>query len=584
MDSRAVALVLDEIATLLDAGDTNRFRARAFRTAARAVEQLGGDLRSHVADGSLREVAGIGPATARVIEELVVTGEAGYHAELRERSPSGLRDLLRVPGLGPKKAAQLHTELGIADLDALEEAARAGRIAEVRGFGEQTQQRVLQGIGFARGAVGRRRFDQAEPAARRLSAYLAALPGIAAVHAAGELRRRLEVVDGIVLLVAVPAGAEPARVLAAVRATPGVSWTDADAARARGRLGDGFGVEVRLAAGSAVGAALLLATGSAAHIDALRRVAAARGCELESTGLRRHGVAVPTADEESVYRELGMQHVPPELRETGAEGEVAARGELPDLLVLDDLRGCFHCHTTYSDGTASVAGMAEAALALGWRYLGITDHSRNAGYAGGLSPARLARQHREIDAWNARRGGELRVFKGVEADILEDGQLDYAAQGDGAVLDACDFVIGSVHSRFRMGREPMTRRMERAAADPRLTMLGHATGRLLLARDGYDVDIDAVIAAAAGSGAVIEINSDPRRLDLSWRHWPRARELGVRAAVNPDAHSPAGLHNVGYGVHVARKAWLSRNDVVNAWPVEDIAEFLQARRRGAEAG
>jgi DNA polymerase (family 10) len=273
-----------------------------------------------------------------------------------------------------------------------------------------------------------------------------------------------------------------------------------------------------------------------------------------------------------------MQYVPPELRESGAEVARAADGSLPRLVELADLRGCFHCHTTYSDGKGTVAEMAEGALALGWRYLGIADHSQIAGYAGGLSPAAIARQQRDIDAWNRRRGAELKLFKGVEADILGDGSLDYSAQP--GVLESFDFVIGSVHSLFRMDRATMTRRMVRAVSDPRISMLGHARGRLLLIRDGYDVDIDAVIDAAARAGAAIEINADPHRLDMSWQHWPHALARGVRTAINPDAHSVNGLRAVRFGIGIARKAWLTTADVINAWPLDDVEAWLEERRRG----
>jgi DNA polymerase (family X) len=573
MDRHAVALVLEEIASLLDAAGENRFKARAFRTAARAVDKLEADLRSLVATGALRDVRGLGPATSRVVEELVVTGESPYYDELRQSAPSGIRELLRVPGLGPGRIARLHEELGITDLDSLEAAARAGRIATLRGFGARTEQQVLHGIPFARAAGGRRRFHHAEEAALRLASYIAALDGVHSATVAGALRRCLEVVDGIVL---VAATAEPHRLLAALRRTPGVRWEEDEAGAARGRLSDGLPVELRLAHPDVAGAALVMATGSSRHLAALGAVAARRGLTIAADGVRAvDGDLRPAAAEEELYEALGLQFVPPELREDGSEVDLAERGALPRLVQRSDLRGCFHCHTTYSDGKATVAEMAEGALALGWRYLGIADHSRSAGYAGGLEPRRLQAQRAEIDRWNRSRGDELYLLAGIEADILADGQLDYAAQGDDHVLSDLDYVVGSVHSRFRMPRDAMTARMCRAVADPRLSILGHATGRLLLSRDGYDVDIDAVIRAAAGAGAIIEINADPHRLDLSWQHWALARELGVRAAINPDAHSVGGMQNVRFGINMARKAGLTAADVVNTWPLEPLLELLR---------
>jgi DNA polymerase (family 10) len=568
-------MVLEEIATLLEVSGDNRFKARAFRTAARALEKTGIEPAAHMASGSLRAVAGIGPATARVIEELIVTGESRYHLDLRERAPSGMRELLRVPGLGPSKIARLHDELKIADLDALEDAARSGRIAGVRGFGERTQQRILNGIPFARGLAGRRRYHQAEEAALRLAGYLDAQHGVEQVLVAGDLRRGLEIVDGVALVTVVNGAA--GTVADRIRAASGLVWHGGDDHIVRGRFSDGLAVAVCLTARADFGAALLHMTGSAGHLARLEQVAAERGLELTARGLRDGDALLDASDEHGLYAALGLQFVPPELRETGAEVAIAREQALPRLVELSDLRGCFHCHTTHSDGKASVAEMAEGALAQGWRYLGIADHSQNAGYAGGLSLAQITRQQREIDMWNLRRSAELMVFKGVEADILADGRLDYS--DNAGVLESFDYVIGSVHSLFRMERAAMTKRITRAVRDPRLTMLGHARGRLLLIRDGYDVDLDAVIESAGAAGAAIEINADPHRLDMSWQHWPKARSLGVRTAINPDAHSVNGLRAVRYGVNIARKAWLTPADVINAWPVEDVVEYFAARKR-----
>ncbi|MGH7463819.1 MAG: DNA polymerase/3'-5' exonuclease PolX, partial [Longimicrobiales bacterium] len=457
----------------------------------------------------------------------------------------------------------------------LEAAAHSGRIAGVRGFGERTQQRILEGMTFARGLAGRRPYHQAEEAALRLAGFLDALDEVERTFIAGELRRGHEIVDAIAL-VTVVSGA-PGRVARRIRTTSGLTWLEGDDRLVRGRFGDGLGVQVCLATRADLGAALLHMTGSGAHIEALARVASERGLVLTPTGLRDGDTILRAADEDALYDALELQTVPPELRETGAEVTLARDRRLPRLVELADLRGCFHCHTTHSDGKAGVAEMAEGAIALGWRYLGIADHSQNAGYAGGLSPAQITRQQREIDAWNRRRGGELRLFKGIEADILADGRLDYS--DNPGVLESFDYVIGSVHSLFRMERAAMTQRMSRAVSDPRLTMLGHARGRLLLIRDGYAVDIEAVIESAAAAGAAIEINADPYRLDMSWQHWPEARARGVRTAINPDAHSVNGMRAVRFGVNIARKAWLTTTDVINAWPLEDVEEYLDARKR-----
>jgi DNA polymerase (family X) len=578
MDRHAVALVLQEIAALLQGDPGNRFRARAFQSAARAVEKLDEPLPKLVATGALPTVPGIGPATARVIEELVVTGESSYHSALADRGPATMQHLLRVPGLGAQRIQQLHEALGIADLDALEAAARTGAIARLRGFGEKTQQGILEGIPFARSVAGRRTYAHAAEAAHRLAAVIHAMPGVVRVSIAGALRRRVEVVDRIIL-VAATADA-PDALVAAMAEGPGLTWTAAGPGVAAAQLADGVPLELRCVAADAYGAALCLATGSEGHLAALGGQLAGAGLRLEAAGLREGDVLRATPEEADVYAAAGMELIPPELREDGREVAAALAGTLPRLVELEELRGCFHCHTTYSDGAATLEEMAEGALAMGWRYLGIADHSRSAGYAGGLTAARVRQQRREIEEWNRRRGDELHLFHGIEADVLQDGALDFAAQGEGAVLDGLDYVVGSVHSRFRQDRSAMTARLVAAVSDPRLTFLGHATGRLLLVREGYDVDLEAVIRRAAERGAAIEINADPRRLDMSWEHWALARELGVKTAINPDAHSVQGMGNVAFGINVARKAWLTAPEVLNTWELGEVQEYLRERRRG----
>ncbi|MFW6078268.1 MAG: PHP domain-containing protein, partial [Gemmatimonadota bacterium] len=349
---------------------------------------------------------------------------------------------------------------------------------------------------------------------------------------------------------------------------------------ARARLTDGVEVRVRCAPADAFAAAWVHATGSEAHVERLAARAASRGLRLNEYGLWRGEERVAVADEAALYDALGLGYIEPELREGDGEVEAAAgEGELPGLVDLDDLRGCFHCHTTYSDGHATVREMAEAAAERGWRYLGLADHSQAAAYAGGLSPEGIERQHEEIDAWNAERGDELWLFKGIEADILPDGRLDYDDLGD-AVLGRFDYVVGSIHSSFGLSEAEQTKRVLRAMENPHLTFLGHPTGRILLSREGYAIDLDAVIEAAAERGVGIEINANPRRLDLDWRRWRRARALGVRTAINPDAHSVDGLDHVRWGVGVARKGWLGPDDVVNAWDLDAVRRHLAEARTG----
>jgi DNA polymerase (family 10) len=576
MDRFAAALVLEEIGSLLELAGENPFKAKAFQAAARALEKTGEDAERLAREGGLERLSGFGPATARVVRELLQAGRSSYYDELRQRTPSGLRELLAVPGLGARKIRQLHEALGIESLADLEAAVRAGRVAAVRGFGQRTQERIAKGLVFARGSTGRRRLAQVLESGGRVLGHVRSLPQVVAAELAGELRRRLEIVT-VVDIVTAAADADCAAVLAAFRALPGTRRMELEAAdEACVQLADGLLWRLACVPHAQYACRLLCATGSDAHLEALQQRAARLGLSLSATGLRRGTRLLDTPDEALIYGELELAWVPPELRENGAEVELAAAHALPELVSEADLRGSFHCHTTASDGTATVSEMAGAALARGWRYLGIADHSPAAFYAGGLSPADIERQHAEIDAWNAERGRQLWLFKGVEADILADGTIDLAESG---LLPRFDYVVASVHSQFRMARAQMTARVLRALDNPHVTMLGHPTGRLLLQREGYALDLGAVIERAASRGVLLEINADPHRLDLDWRHWPAARAAGVRAAINPDAHSTHGLDVVEYGVYMARKGGLSAADVLNTHSLAAVKRHFEARHR-----
>ena len=567
MDKHAIALVLDEIGTLLDLHGENSFKARAFQAAARAVERSEVDVNDLAAAGELEQIAGIGPATARVIRELIETGTAKFYLDLRARTPNGFYELLAVPKLGAKRIRILHEKLGVESVADLERAARDGKIAQVPGFGGRTQEILLEGINYVRGTLGRRRLAEALDVGPRLQGFVASLPGVIEAELAGELRRRKETVDGIDIVASIDPDKRDAA-LQLFSELPGVM----EAGRhgrdgAFARLSDGFQLRLRCVPPAEYAAALVQQTGSEAHVDALQACAMVHGKMLSKMGART---------ESDLYERLGLQFVPPELRESGDEVQIASMQRLPELVELDDLRGCFHCHTVYSDGRHTVAEMAEAARQRKWRYLGIADHSKNAGYAGGLNAEQIARQHDEIDEWNAAHGSKVWVFKGIEADILTDGRLDY--EDEPAVLESFDFVVGSVHSSFGLGIEAMTARLIRAMQNPALTFLGHATGRLLLSRAGYRIDIDTVFAAAREFGVAVEINADPHRLDLGWEHWRRGKELGVRTAINPDAHSTRSLGVVEYGVCMARKGWLEKSDVVNTWTLPQVRKYLRQRK------
>jgi DNA polymerase (family X) len=581
MNAGQAAAVLAEIGVLLEVVGGNPFRAKAFAAAARSLEGSAADLGALAREGALTSLPGVGEGIAGVLDELVRTGVSSLHEGLRADTPPGLYDLMRVKGLGSKRIRTLYAQAGIDDLEKLEAAAASGRLAALPGFGAKTAAAVLESVAFARAARGRRRYHEAVEIAARLLEWLEARPEVVEASSAGGLRRRLEVVDSIDL---VAASRTPAGVLEAFRAAYGGTRQDVeDGGRVEARFADGMGVRLTCVTPPRVAATLVHETGSEAHLRDLAAHAEASGLAYGPDGVRRDGRRVRTKDEAALYRALGLAWIPPELREGWGEVAAAADGALPELVTVDDLRGVFHCHTTYSDGRASVAEMAEGARARGWAYLGIADHSQAAGYAGGLSPSRVRAQHREVDSWNRDADGagerRFRIFKGIESDVLADGRLDY----DDALLARFDYVVGSVHSGMRMTEEEMTARVLRAVRNPRLTILGHATGRLLLRRRGYAVDIDAVLDAAAEHGVVVEINADPHRLDVDWRTARAAARRGVMIAINPDAHSVGALGVVAYGVNVARKAWLTAADVLNTRSLDQVETFLAERKQKGAA-
>jgi DNA polymerase (family 10) len=572
VDRRTVAQVLEQIAAFLELKGENPFRIRAFHTAARAINGLAVEVGQALEDGTLAATKGVGPATLQIVEELVDTGRTTLLEELREQVPPGLVEMLQISGLGVAKIRQIHESLGIDSLPELEAAAQDGRLARLPRFGEKTAQNILKGIAFLRQASGLRLSHHALEEAQGLRDALARLPGVQHAVVAGEVRRRLEVVREIVLVLV--ADAAPADVFARLSQLPGVSeFAGKDERRVTLRFAGGTTAQVIVTTPVNAGAVLVQATGSEDHLQQLAARAREQGCSLDGAALWRGSAFVPTPDEEAVYGALGLPVIPPELREGRGEIALAAAGRLPRLLERADLQGFLHCHTSYSDGTNTVRQLAEACRDAGYRYVGITDHSQAAAYAGGLSADDVQRQCDEIDQVNARLDG-IRVLKGIEADILQDGALDYPAD----VLDRLDFVIGSIHSRFNLTREEMTARVLAAMDDPHLTILGHPTGRLLLSRDPYGLDLDAVIEKAARVRCAIEINADPHRLDLDWRVLPQAKAAGVAISIGADAHNLAGIANVDFGVGVARKGGLGPDDILNARSAEEFVAFARRRR------
>jgi DNA polymerase (family 10) len=574
VDPRTVSHALSTIADYLELKGENRFKSAAYRNASRAVLSVQtDDLGPALERGELAKLKGIGPATLSTIRELVENGESRYLEQLRSETPEGLLEMLRVPGLGTAKIQKIHEGLGVSSLAELEAAASDGRLAKLPRFGAGTAAKILKGIAYLRENSAYMLYPRALVESEHVLAAVRAHPDVERAMLAGSLRRRNEIVRDIDVVAA--CSPAPERVAAEFAALPGVR--DAEI-RGEGaavvHFVDGTILDLHCVAPDRFGVALWRATGSAAHERDVMARAAERGLAIEGDELRSaKGARVPIADEHALFAALGLDYIEPEMREGRGEVAAAAAHELPKLIESGDIRGVLHCHSDYSDGKATIAEMAQAARALGWTYIGISDHSVSAFYAGGLKPEAVLAQHAEIDRLNSSNPGIL-VLKGVEADILADGRVDY----DPDLLDRFDYVIASVHSRFSMDRETMTARVLRALNDPHVTILGHPTGRLLLSREAYAIDMEAVIEKAAKNGVALEINADPHRLDLDWRHCQLAKSLGCAFEIGPDAHSTRGLANMEFGVGIARKGWLEASDVINALSAEKIVERLHRRR------
>jgi DNA polymerase (family X) len=573
VDSRTASHVLNQIGSLLDLSGAPRFNARAYKNAARAILELGADdLAPLLKSGELKNTPGVGPATLAVVKELIETGESSYLQRLSEGTPRGLIQMARVPGLGMAKVSLIHRELGVENLDELEQAARDGRLAKLPRFGPKTAERVLAGIAFARDSGRQSLYHRGLMQAVILRDAVARHPDISEVIIAGAVRRHNETV-GDIEIVAI-CTADPEEVARSFADAPGVKEAVENGPTVSIRYVDDTRVDLWCTRPENAAVTLWRATGSAEHIVELTTFAEARGFTLEGAQLyKANRKPLKLRNEEEFFAALGLAAIPPELREAMGEIEAAATHSLPDLLVSEDIQGALHCHSTWSDGGATIEEMAQAARTRGWKYIGITDHSQAAFYAGGMKRDKVLRQHDEIDELNSRTKG-FRILKGIECDILPEGRLDY----DDATLDLFDYVVGSVHSQFKMDRQAMTGRILSVMDDPRLTILGHATGRLLLSRQGYDLDIEAVIEKAVETGTVLELNCDPHRMDLDWRHVRTARDRGVMIEIGPDAHSEAGLDNVEMGVGMARKAWVTRDDVLNAKSAKEVLAVARAKR------
>ena len=579
MENIQIARLLDETAALLEIDAADPFRIRSYRRAAEAVEQQTTQLAGLVAADpkQLLAIPGIGKGMAANICELVATGTMPVRAELLTKYKPTMLDLLRLPGMGPKTVALVWSALGVCDMDALEAAAREGKLAGLPRMGEKFATKLLKGIEDYRRNSGRFRIDRAGEEAERISALIRAFPGIDEITPAGSLRRGRETVGDLDLLVTGPA-CEPEVVAAAVDHVASLPLIDKLLARGQNKvsftLRDNLQVDVRLLPRASYGAALQYFTGSKMHNVALRQRAIKRGLTLSEYALLRleDNTIVAAASEEEIYRALELDYIAPELRENGGEIEAAAAsfshaatGVLPKLIALEDIRGDLHMHTDASDGRDTIRQMAEAAMARGLKYIAITDHSKNLAMTNGLDDARALAHVKRIREVDKEMKGAIRVLAGIEVDILADGSLDLAD----ATLAEMDVVVASVHSHFNQSSEEMTARVLRALENPHVRILGHPTGRKVLSREAYAIDIEQVLQRAAALGVAVEHNAAPARADLSDLHLRRAREIGCKVVVNTDAHASEELDRMRYGITQLRRAWLTAGDVLNTAPTAD---------------
>jgi len=567
MDKREIIASLEQIGDLMEIQGENPFKVRAYQNAARVLEGLPQDPIDLVTSGEINNIKGIGPSLAEKITEMVKKGKSSYLLELRRSIPPGVLELLKVPGLGPKKAKVLFDKLELHNLGELEYACKENRLIDIPGFGAKTQENILKGIELLKKSSGRFLCDVAYQQARQLLEFVKQDPKVIRAEIAGSLRRCKETIGDIDILASLKGDASA--LMKKFTKNPEVEEVLAEGpTKSSVRLKTGIQVDLRVVEDREYPAALLYFTGSKEHNTMLRSMAKDKGLKLNEYGLYRGEKALPCKDEAEIYKALDLHYIPPEARENTGEIEFAMKSEFPRLIEAKDLRGIFHVHSEWSDGGATVYDMAKEAERLGFEYMGLSDHSQTAAYAGGLKASDLTAQAKEI-ATAQKKLKKLKILQGTESDILVDGALDYPKK----TLDALDFVIASVHMRFKMEKQAMTKRLVRAISDPHTRILGHISGRLLLGREPYSFDTGEVFAAAAKHQVAIEINANPHRLDLDWRFLKKAKEAGVKFSINPDAHSINGLSDTFLGVGIARKGWLTKDDVINTKSLEEIRDY-----------
>ena len=580
MNKADIVDVLEDIAVLLELKGENPFKIRAYSTGARVLETMETDLGDLIEAGQLSAVKGIGAALVEKIETLHATGELAYYTELRGSVAPGLIEMLEIPGLGGKKVKKLHDALAVESIAALKAACESGEVEALKGFGKKSAEKILTGIANRAAYAKRHHWWTAREVAQPILEGLRGLPQTERAEVAGSLRRLRETVGDLDFIVA---SADPQPVMDWFVTQPAVAEVTAHGAtKSSVRFEGGLQADLRVVPAEQFAFALHHFTGSKDHNVALRQRALARGYSLSEWGLTEKGeegdlkaeVADSINSEAGLFEFLGLAEIPPELREGLGEIEAAEAQQLPDLVTSADIRGVFHNHTTASDGRGTIEEMAAAAGALGWDYLGLADHSKASYQANGLDDARVLRMIESIRAFNQSGASAVHVFSGIECDILPDGSLDL----EESTLAALDYAVMSVHSSFSQSEEEMTARVIRAIEHPATTMLGHPTGRILLRREPYKIDLAKVIDAAIANRVIIEINANPRRLDMDWRLWRRAAERGLMCSINPDAHSMEGLSYFDAGVNIARKGWLEKEQVLNSRDCAGVLRWFSQRK------
>ncbi|MFH1025479.1 MAG: DNA polymerase/3'-5' exonuclease PolX [Nitrospirota bacterium] len=571
MQNKSITQVLEEIGALLEIKGENQFKTRAYYNAAKTLSGID-NLEDMIKEKRLREIKGIGEALSKKIEEYSETGKMAYYEALTQEIPGSLLELMQIPNLGPKKIKVLYDELGITNTGELDYACKENRLVILPGFGEKTQEKILKGIEFLKKHKGEFLFGDIYPEAEKIKERFESRVGAECVEVCGSIRRRKEIVRDMDILVA----GDDHQVLSKYF----IDMAEIDEVLLTGetktscRLKSGIEADLRVVSREQFPYALMYFTGSKEHNVRLRGISKKKGWKLNEYGLFEDDQLIKCENEEEIYRALGLPYIPPELREDTGEIEAAEQNSLPVLVKLEDIKGIFHIHTEFSDGVDTIERMADAAKKMGFAYIGISDHSQSAYYARGLKVDDIYRQWEIIDRLN-EKDPDFYIFKGIESDILPDGSLDY----DETVLKGFDFVIASVHSSFNLKKEEQEKRIMRAMENPYTTMLGHPTGRLLLSRDSYDVDMRNIIDGAAQHNVIIELNASPYRLDIDWRYMKYAKEKGVMISINPDAHATGGLAVIIYGVGIARKGWQEKKDVLNTYTANEITNMFKRQRQ-----